>query len=127
MAESKGQSTSTRKKPRQATTLAFPAPGRLDAGHSDFESSARLATIVESSDDAIICKNLDGIVITWNRSAERLFGYRAAEIIGKSIVLIIPRDRLMEEKLILQRLRRGERIDHYETIRQSKDGRLLNV
>jgi len=88
---------------------------------------ARLAAIVESSDDAIVGKNLDGIITSWNRGAERLFGYSAAEMIGQSILKIVPLDRGDEEKEILARLRRDERIDHFETLRRAKDGRLIDV
>lgn len=91
------------------------------------EAQARLAAIVESSDDAIISKTLDGIIRTWNKGAERLYGYTAAEAVGQSITLILPPDRLDEEKEILDRLRRGERVEHFETIRMAKDGSLLNV
>jgi PAS domain S-box-containing protein len=87
----------------------------------------RLATIVESSDDAIISKDLDGIIQTWNGGAERIFGYKADEVIGKPVTILIPSDRFDEEPGILARLRRGERIDHYETIRRRKDGRLIHV
>lgn len=86
-----------------------------------------LAAIVESSDDAIISKTLDGVIRTWNHGAERLFGYAAQEVIGKSITLLIPPNQLDEEPAILQRLRRGERIENYETLRMAKDGTLLNV
>lgn len=81
-----------------------------------------LASIVESSDDAIVSKNLDGIIMSWNRGAERVFGYTAAEAIGQSITIVIPIDRRNEEVDILTRIRRGERIDHFETIRQHKNG-----
>jgi PAS domain S-box-containing protein len=90
-------------------------------------SSKELAAIVSSSDDAIVSKSLDGIVRSWNQGAERLFGYTAEEAIGKSITLIIPADRLEEETTILERLRRGERVDHFETIRKRKDGTLVNI
>jgi PAS domain S-box-containing protein len=86
-----------------------------------------LASIVESSDDAIVSKNLDGIVMSWNQGAERLFGYTAAEVIGKSIEILIPPDRIEEETEILARLRRGERVDHFETIRVCKDGSRRNI
>jgi two-component system CheB/CheR fusion protein len=89
--------------------------------------SLRLAAIVESSDDAIISKNLDGTIVSWNNAAERLFGYRAEEVIGKSITMLMPPDRVNEEPEIIARIRRGERVDHYETIRQRKDGRLLDI
>jgi PAS domain S-box-containing protein len=91
------------------------------------EYADRLASIVESSDDAIASKNLDGIVTSWNIGAERLFGYTAAEMIGKPIVLLIPPERADEEPKILQRIRSGERIDHYETVRRRKDGTLIDV
>src|SRR5262245_15912423 len=87
----------------------------------------RLAAIVESSDDAIISKDLNGIITSWNSSAERLFGYSADEAIGRSITLLIPPDRLDEEPKILERLRRGERVDHFETIRMRKDGSRLDI
>jgi len=86
-----------------------------------------LASIVESSDDAIITKDLNGIITSWNRGAERIFGYQADEVLGKPISILIPEDRENEEPTILKRLRNGERIDHYETIRRRKDGRLLNI
>lgn len=88
---------------------------------------ARLAAIIDSSDDAIISKDLNGIVQTWNGGAERIFGYMAEEMIGQSILAILPPDRYDEETRILNRLRRGERIDHYETARRRKDGRLVDV
>jgi two-component system sensor histidine kinase VicK len=91
------------------------------------EKSAMLAAIVASSDDAIISKNFDSIVTSWNDSAERLFGYTATEMIGESIVKLIPPDRLDEEPDILNRLRKGERVDHFETVRMAKDGALLSV
>ena len=87
----------------------------------------RLAAIVESSDDAIVSKTLDGIITTWNSGAERMFGYRADEVIGKPITILIPPSSLDEEPAILARIRKGERIEHYETVRRRKDGSLLNV
>jgi PAS domain S-box-containing protein len=81
-----------------------------------------LASIVETSDDAIVSKNLDGIIRSWNRGAERIFGYTAEEAIGQPITIVIPKDRQDEERAILTRIRRGERIDHFETVRQRKDG-----
>ena len=86
------------------------------------EASRRLAAIVESSDDAILGKDTNGVIMSWNQSAERLFGYRAQEIIGESVTRLIPPDRYDEESNILQRIRRGERVDHYETVRLHKDG-----
>ena len=88
---------------------------------------ALLAAIVESSDDAIISKDLNSIVTSWNKGAERTFGYTAAEMIGRSVMVLIPGDSQAEEDRILERLRKGEKIEHYETIRRRKDGRLINV
>ena len=86
-----------------------------------------LASIIATSDDAIVSKDLNGIVTSWNRGAERIFGYTADEIVGKSILTIIPSDRHNEEVGIIQRIRRGERVDHYETVRQHKDGSLVDI
>ncbi len=91
------------------------------------EITGLLAAIVASSDDAIISKNLDGIITSWNKSAERIFGYLPEEAIGRHITLIIPPERYAEESDILTRLRRGERIDHFHTVRRRKDGSLLDV
>ena len=91
------------------------------------EINARLATIVQSSDDAIISKTLDGIITSWNPAAQRLFGYMEEEMIGQPITLLMPPDRLNEEPEILDRLRRGERLDHFETKRIAKDGKLLDI
>ena len=91
------------------------------------ESRSLLAAIVQSSEDAIVSKTLEGIVTSWNTGAERLFGYTAAEAVGQSITLIIPPDRRHEEQMILERLRRGERIEHYETVRRTKQGRLIDI
>ena len=90
-------------------------------------TSRQLGAIVASSDDAIIGKDLNSIVTSWNLGAERIFGYTADEMIGKSIMRLIPPDRQEEEMEILSRIRRGERVDHFETIRLAKDGRQLNV
>jgi PAS domain S-box-containing protein len=95
---------------------------------SDAERLALLSAIVDSSDDAIISKSLDGGIITsWNKSAERIFGYTAEEAIGRPITILIPPARLSEETEILTKLRRGERVDHIETVRMRKDGRLIDV
>jgi two-component system, chemotaxis family, CheB/CheR fusion protein len=122
--------------------MAFPTPlydvfGMLvgavnmlvDLGeHRSAERAAhRLVSIVESSDDAIVSKDLNGTIATWNKGAERLFGYFAEEIVGKPIMTIIPSDRQDEETGILERIRRGERVEHFETVRQRKDGQLVNI
>ena len=86
-----------------------------------------LASIVESCDDAIVSKNLDSTITSWNRGAERIFGYTAEEAIGQPITIVIPEDRQSEEREILTRIRRGERIEHFETIRQRKHGSLITV
>ena len=91
------------------------------------EAQARLAAIVESSDDAIVSKDLNGIITSWNRGAEQLFGYTAHEAIGRSVTLLIPPDRLGEETTILERIRRAETVDHYDTIRRRKDGTLFDA
>jgi PAS domain S-box-containing protein len=86
-----------------------------------------LASVVESSDDAIISKNLDGIITSWNKGAELVFGYTAEEAFGQPITIVIPEDRRDEERTILTRIRRGERIEHHETIRQRKQGGLITI
>ncbi|GEM_PF-706230 len=86
-----------------------------------------LSSIVDSSDDAIISKDLNGIITSWNKSAQRVFGYTAEETVGRSITILIPPERLDEEPQILARLRRGERVDHFETVRRHKDGTLLDI
>jgi PAS domain S-box-containing protein len=91
------------------------------------EAKAHLAAIVESSDDAIISKSLQGIIKSWNKGAENLFGYTAAEAVGKSITMLIPPQRLDEEPKILESIKRGERVDHYETVRRHKDGTDIDI
>ncbi len=88
---------------------------------------SRLAAIVESSEDAIISKNLEGVITSWNKGAERIFGYTAEEAVGQPITLIIPPDHRDEETMILGRIRRGERVEHFETVRTRKDGTTLDV
>ena len=91
-------------------------------------SAQQLAAVVEFSDDAILTKDLDGVITSWNRGAERLFGYKAEEAVGRPITtILIPLDRLDEEREILGRIRRGEHVDHYETVRRRKDGSLLDI
>lgn len=122
--------------------LAFPTPifdseGKLagavnmlvdqSAGANADETAQRYSAIIQSSDDAILAKNLDGTISAWNRGAERLFGYSAEEAIGRPVAMLVPLDRTDEEPNILARIRRGEQIDHYETIRRRKDGSLVEI
>ena len=97
------------------------------ADEAEEDAVQHLAAIVESSDDAIISKDLHGCVRTWNKSATRIFGYEQHEIIGRPISTLIPNDRHDEEPAILERIRRGERVDHYETIRLRKDGSPIDI
>src|SRR5699024_9701871 len=117
----------------------FPAgaaePGRLAVIFSDIThrkqaevaNAARLAAIVESSDDAIISKDLNGVMQTWNAGAEQLFGYTASETVGQSVTMLIPPEQVHEEDDILRKIRQGEYIAHYETVRRRKDGTLVDV
>jgi len=122
--------------------LPFPTPlfdqqGRLTGAvnmllditerHAAAVESARLAAIVESSDDAIVSKTLDGIIRSWNGGATRIFGYQPHEIIGQPILRIIPPELHDEEREIMARLRRGERMEHFETVRLTRDGRRINI
>lgn len=109
--------------PSEAANLSSEAVGIA----SDENVRARLAAIVDSSDDAIISKDLNSIIITWNAGATRLFGYAAEEAIGQSVTMLMPQERKNEEPGILDRIRRGERIEHYETIRRRKDGSLVEI
>ena len=99
-------------------------PGEINDPHI---TRARLAAIVESSDDAIISKTLEGQIVTWNAAAERLFGYTAEEMIGRPITTIIPPERMQEEHTILERIRSGQRVEHFETFRLTRDGRQVEV
>jgi len=101
-----------------------PTSGPLDDGEL---AAARLAAIVNSSDDAIVSKTLDGVITSWNAGAERMFGYTASEAVGRHITLIIPKERHAEEEHVLARLRRGERIEHFETVRMRKDGTAIDI
>lgn len=103
--------------------------GRVnDATHMEESRHAELlAAIVESSRDAIVSKDLNGVVTSWNRGAQMIFGYSAEEMIGRSIKLIIPKDRHPEEDMILDKIRRGERVDHFDTVRCRKNGELIHV
>ncbi len=111
-----------------ATTAAGDTADRADAASgAEDQTKALLAAIVESSDDAIVSKDLNGTVTSWNAGAERIFGYSAEEMIGQPIMLLIPAGRENEEPAILARIRRGERVSHYETLRRHKDGHLINI
>jgi PAS domain S-box-containing protein len=120
----------------RAGKVAFLNPTGIDITdrkriEADLRDSAQrlnfLGSIVESSDDAIVSKDLNGVITSWNRGAERIFGYTAEEAVGQPITIVIPFDRYDEERSILTRVRRGERIDHFETIRQRRHGSLINV
>jgi PAS domain S-box-containing protein len=100
---------------------------RKPGGERNLGEALHYAAIIESSEDAILSKDLEGVILSWNRGAERLFGYTAEEAVGRSITLIIPADRLAEEPEILYKVRRGERISHFETVRQRKDGSLVDI
>ena len=106
-----------------------PLPAILDStGREQVEHLTQmLAAIVESSDDAIISKDLDGVITSWNRAAERIFGYTADEIIGRHISILMPPEHVEDIARILERIRRGERVDHFETKRRGKDGRIIDV
>ncbi len=99
----------------------------LDAIKRAQIDSLRLAAIIESSDDAIISKNLNGIITSWNFGAEQIFGYRPEEVIGQSVTLLIPEEHIDEEPSIIGRIRQGQRVEHYETVRQRKDGSRVEI
>ncbi|HEY2340906.1 MAG TPA: PAS domain S-box protein, partial [Steroidobacteraceae bacterium] len=102
---------------------------RSDPGddREDFDHRALLAAIVDSSDDAIVGKTLEGRILSWNRGAARIFGYAPHEVIGKPITIIIPPELHAEEQQILEKLGRGERIEHFDTVRVTKDGRRIAI
>ncbi len=110
-------------------TQVMPLGGTDDImpGQAELDAKAWLAAIVENSDDAILSKTLEGIVTSWNSGAERLFGFSAEEMLGRPILILIPEDRRSEESLILEKIRRGERVDHFETVRRRKDGSLVDI
>jgi two-component system sensor kinase FixL len=117
----------TRKHLRDAKRLIAQLRRRCKPFSSQDEELSRLASIVRCSDDAILSKDLNGIIRSWNKSAERLFGYSRREIVGRSIKILFPPDRIDEEAMILRRLRQGRPIKHYETVRRRKDGSLVEV
>jgi PAS domain S-box-containing protein len=90
-------------------------------------ATQRIASIVEFSDDAIVSKDLNGVITSWNNGAERIFGYTAEEVVGKPVTILIPPDRHDEEPAILERIRRGERIEHFETVRLRRDGSRVDI
>ncbi len=98
-----------------------------DPSAQEFELAARLAAIVESSDDAIFSKTLDGVITSWNSGAARMYGYRPEEIIGQNVAILIPPDRRAELGPIFARLRRGERVEPFDTRRRRQDGTILDV
>jgi PAS domain S-box-containing protein len=110
---------------------ALPANKTIKDTAADLKGSGLapywLSAIIESAEDAIVSKTLDGIITSWNKGAERIFGYTADEAIGQPVTMLIPADHQDEEPAILARLRRGERIEHYETIRVRKDGTLVDI
>ena len=107
--------------------LLHEAEAELDESRRAEEAAQRLAAIIESSDDAILAKDLNGIISAWNTGSERLYGYAAEEAIGKPVTMLFPADRQDEEQSILTRIRAGERVDHYETIRRRKDGSEVEI
>ncbi|HEV7926070.1 MAG TPA: PAS domain S-box protein, partial [Verrucomicrobiae bacterium] len=103
-------------------------PESTRPGHdADSQSANFLAAIIENSEDAIISKDLNGIITSWNAGAERLFGYSAQEVIGQPVAILIPADHVDEEPKILGLIRRGERVEHYDTVRQRKDGSRVDI
>ena len=116
--------TNPHKESQRFIGISLDITDRIEAART----SLLLSAIVDSSDDAIISKRLDGVIMSWNKSAERVFGYTAQEAVGKTVAeLLIPEDRQDEEPNILARLARGERVDHFETVRRRKDGTLLDI
>jgi len=110
-------------KPRQYVAIRTDITDRKQAE----ETLARQAAIIESSDDAIISKTLEGVILSWNRGAERIFGYSAREAVGRPMLMLFPPERVKEEADILARIQRGESVDHYETVRVRKDGKRLDI
>jgi PAS domain S-box-containing protein len=107
-------------------SVRAPHQPRRAGGREDL-AAHHYQAIIESSDDAILSKDLAGLILSWNRGAERLFGFTAEEAVGKPVTIIIPVDRLDEEPSILEKIHRGERIEHFETVRQRKDGSFIDI
>ena len=116
-----------KKRGDKATDTKRSAPAARGPRERDDLAEHHYRAIIESSEDAIVSKDLSGVILSWNSSAERLFGYKAEEAVGKPITIIIPADRLDEEPAILEKIHRGERIEHFETIRQRKGGSFVNI
>src|SRR5688500_16602823 len=116
-----------KKHPDEQPSNARPTKNQITNLKSPELAQYWLSAIIESAEDAIISKTLDGIITSWNKGAERIFGYTAEEVVGKPITILIPPDHLDEEPKILARLRAGERLDHYETVRVTKDGRRIDI
>src|ERR1044072_3106579 len=114
-------------KKRPATGSAAKVNNQLTNLKSPELASYWLSALIDSADDAIISKTLEGIITSWNAGAQRIFGYTADEVIGKHVTILIPEDHIDEEPTILSRLRAGDRIEHYETVRRHKDGTLLDI
>jgi PAS domain S-box-containing protein len=111
---------------RDVSAKLIPDPPSIEEPDNSIRS-ALLAAIVESSDDAIVSKTLDGRILSWNAGASRIFGYTAEEVIGKPITIIIPAELREEEQRILDQVRSGRRIEHFDTIRIAKDGRRIPI
>ena len=118
---------SSKKRPPAKRAPARKAVGSRPLRGGDDLTAHHYQAIVESSDDAILSKDLNGVILSWNASAQRLFGFTAEEAIGKPVTIIIPVDRLDEEPVILDKIHRGERIEHFETVRQRKDGTFIDI
>jgi PAS domain S-box-containing protein len=112
---------------RRQRSAAWQAETNRAAAQASRDIMARWGALVESADDAIIGKTVDGLITSWNPAAERMFGYSAAEAVGQMITLIIPEERLLEEADVVSRIRRGESVEHFETVRQAKNGRRLDI
>src|SRR4249920_2824534 len=106
---------------------ATPLPAGALGTETPDAAGARLAAIVQSSDDAIVSKDLDGTIVSWNPAAERIFGYSESEAVGQSILLIIPADLRDEEERVLSQIRKGREVPHFETVRRRKDGELIPI